>query len=62
MIPVTPHDIAELAETRRRDPDLAMRMATEAGRQFNSHPLVPTQSGTGKDEIKETKHVKRASR
>lgn len=31
--PVTPWDILCLAEIRRRDPDEAMRLATQAGRQ-----------------------------
>lgn len=30
---VTPHDIAQLALTRRRDPDLAMLIAEQSGRQ-----------------------------
>lgn len=29
---VTPHDIAQLALTRRIDPELAMTLATEAGK------------------------------
>lgn len=33
---VTPHDIAALAETRRRDPDLALALAIEAGRQSDA--------------------------
>lgn len=33
---VTPLDIAALAETRRRDPDLALALAIEAGRQSDA--------------------------
>ena len=33
---VTPLDIAALAETRRRDPNLAMALAIEAGRQSDA--------------------------
>jgi hypothetical protein len=36
MISPTPHDIAALAETRRRDPDLALALAIEAGRQSDA--------------------------
>ncbi len=31
-VEITPHDIAQLAETRRRDPDLALRIAEESAR------------------------------
>lgn len=30
---VTPHDIAQLAQTRRRDPELAMRIAEQSAAQ-----------------------------
>lgn len=41
MSPVTPHDIAQLAWTRRTDPPLALRIATEAGK-ANDARLSPT--------------------
>lgn len=46
--PVTPHDIAQLAWTRRHDRDLALQIATEAGKQSD------LTNSPGKPVMKET--------
>ena len=33
MTQITPHDIAQLAETRRRDPELALKIAEQSAAQ-----------------------------
>jgi len=35
MTPITPNDIAQLAETRRRDPELALKIADRSAAQYD---------------------------
>lgn len=44
MTSVTPHDIAVLADTRRRDPKLAMDLATQSGRQSDLNANNPVKA------------------
>lgn len=58
---VTPHDIAALAETRRRDPALALSIAEQSGKAHDQITLQPLAIIGDETKSKEPKIGKRTS-
>jgi uncharacterized protein YfaQ (DUF2300 family) len=48
MTLVTPHDIAQLAATRRLDPDLALAIAEQSGREHSKPTQTPKETEHGR--------------